>query len=99
MCPNLLKGDLELPTLHKVLQDLEGSLQQVRAEQSLSAELALGITGYNSAHRKGWEASVRPDRGLRNDPDLALGLPVPAAHLEAFPMCLWTVTFVPILRL
>ena len=85
VCSNLFTGDFKLPTLHEGLQDVNWTEQEIRAEQRLGGELPFGIADGHPAYGKRREVSVRPDRSLRNDLDLPVGLPVPAIQRDALP--------------
>jgi hypothetical protein len=83
MGSNFFNGDLKLPPLHALLQDLYWGLQAIRTERGLGREFALGITDQNPAHGKGRMAGVIPDRSLRNDLRLSLGVPISAFQAVA----------------
>ncbi len=85
VCSDLFKGHFELPALHEGLKDLHRGQQEVRTQQGLGEELALGITDQNPSNRERREAVVIPDRGLRNDLQLPVGLPLPAMSADALP--------------
>ena len=64
MGPDLLKGDLELPTQDKPLEDLGLVCRRVGTEQCLGIEGALGISYQHPANGHRWLARAVPDGGL-----------------------------------
>ena len=62
--PYLIRGDLQLPTQDKPLQDLGRVCGWVSAEQGLGIEDALGVADQHPADGDGRFARTVPDGGL-----------------------------------
>ena len=75
--PHLLKGDLQLPVQHKPLEDLGRVRCQVRTEQGLGSEGALGVSDQYPANERRRLAGAVPDRPLRGEFHGAVGAAVP----------------------
>ena len=85
MSSNLFEGDFELPALHEVLQDLNWGQQEVRTQQGLGGELALGVTDQHLPYWEGRFARVVPNCRLGNEFHVPLGFTVPTGQPNPLP--------------